>query len=59
MKKNIFIIIELVIIIVLSVALILKYNENNILEYDSEIEKKWLIRQEDIPYDLSQAENMK
>lgn len=56
MKKNIFIIIELVIIIVLSVALILKYNENNILEYDSEIEKKWLIRQEDIPYDLSQAE---
>lgn len=56
MKKNIFIIIELVIIIVLSVALILKYNENNILEYDSEIEKKWLIKQEDIPYDLSQAE---
>ncbi len=56
MKKNIFIIIELVIIIALSIAIILKYNENDILKYDSEIEKKWLIRQEDIPYDLSQAE---
>lgn len=54
--KNIFIIIELIIIIVLSIALTLKYNEDNILEYDAEIEKKWLIRTEDIPYDLSQAE---
>lgn len=56
MKKNILIVIELVIIIALGIALVLKYNESNILEYDSEIEKKWLIRQEDIPYDLSQAE---
>ncbi len=31
MKKNIFIIIELVIIIALSIVIILKYNENNIL----------------------------
>ncbi len=56
MRKNLFIIIELVIIIILSVVLVLKYNENNILEYDSEIEKKWLIKKEDIPYDLSQAQ---
>ena len=56
MKKNILIVIELVIIIALGIALVLKYNESNILAYDSEIEKKWLIRQEDIPYDLSQAE---
>lgn len=56
MKKNIFIIIELVIIIILVIMLILKYNEDNILKYDKEIEKKWLIRQEDIPYDLSKAE---
>lgn len=55
-KKNFFIIIELLIIIILSIALILKYNEDNILEYDAEIEKKWLIRLEDVPYDLSQAE---
>lgn len=54
--KNIFIIIELIIIIILSITLTLKYNEDNILEYDAEIEKKWLIRTEDIPYDLSQAE---
>ena len=56
MKKNIFIVIELIIIIVLVIVLVLKCNESNILEYDSEIERKWLIRQEDIPYDLSQAE---
>lgn len=56
MKKNIFLIIELVIIIILVIMLILKYNEDNILKYDKEIEKKWLIRQEDIPYDLSKAE---
>lgn len=56
MKKNIFIIIELVIIIALSIAIILKYHEKDMLKYDSEIEKKWLIREEDIPYDLSQAE---
>ncbi len=56
MKKNIFIIIELVIIIILVIMLILQYNEDNILKYDKEIEKKWLIRQEDIPYDLSKAE---
>lgn len=56
MKKNIIIVIELIIIIILSIVLILKYNENNMLEYDEEIEKKWLIRVSDIPYDLSQAE---
>lgn len=54
--KNICIIIELVIIIVLSITLAWKYSEDNIIEYDAEIEKKWLIRKEDIPYDLSQVE---
>ncbi|MGN1269412.1 MAG: CYTH domain-containing protein [Clostridia bacterium] len=54
--KNIFIVLETIIIIILSIMLILKYNENNILEYDSEIERKWLIKTEDIPYDLSKAE---
>ena len=34
MKKNIIIIFELITIIILSIALILKYNENNMLEYD-------------------------
>ena len=56
MKKNIIIMLELIIIIILSIALILKYNQNNMLEYDEEIEKKWLIKVSDIPYDLSQAE---
>lgn len=56
MKKNIIIIFELITIIILSIALILKYNENNMLEYDEEIEKKWLIRVSDIPYDLTEAD---
>ena len=47
MKKNIIIVIELIIIIILSIVLILKYNENNILEYDEEIERKWLISKEE------------
>ena len=55
-NKNTIIIIETIIIIFLSIILILKYNEENMLEYDQEIEKKWLIREEDIPYDLSKAE---
>lgn len=54
--KNFFILMELIVIIVLSIILVLKFNENNILKYDEEIEKKWLIRKEDIPYDLSKAE---
>ena len=56
MKKNIIIIFELITIIILSIALILKYNENNMLEYDEEIEKKWLIKVSDIPYDLTEAD---
>lgn len=39
MKKNVIIIFEIIIIIILSVALILKYNENSMLEYSEEIEK--------------------
>lgn len=54
--KNIIIILELMVIIILSIVLIFKNNENTILEYDQEIEKKWLISLEDIPYDLSKAE---
>lgn len=56
MKKTIIILLELIIIIILSIVLILKCNQNNMLEYDEEIEKKWLIKVSDIPYDLSQAE---
>lgn len=56
MKKAIIILLELIIIIILSIVLILKCNQNNMLEYDEEIEKKWLIKVSDIPYDLSQAE---
>lgn len=56
MKKNIIILLELIIIIILGIVLVLKYNKENILEYDSEIEKKWLIRVSDIPYDLSKAD---
>lgn len=56
MKKNIIIIFEIIIIIILSVALILKYNENSMLEYSEEIEKKWLIKVSDIPYDLNEAD---
>ena len=54
--KNIVIFVETIIIIVLGILLILKYNENNILDYNSEIERKWLIKVEDIPFDLSKAE---
>lgn len=50
----VFLILQLVIIISLGVLLFVKPN-SNILEYDSEIEKKWLIKKEDIPYDLSKA----
>ena len=53
---KIVILIETIAIIGLSIALILKYNESDILKNDQEIEKKWLIRQEDIPYDLSKAD---
>lgn len=56
MKKNVIIIFEIIIIIILSVALILKYNENSMLEYSEEIEKKWLIKVSDIPYDLTEAD---
>ena len=48
--------IETIVIIGLNIVLILKVNDGNILENDQEIEKKWLIKQEDIPYDLSKAE---
>ena len=54
--KNIVIFVETIIIIVLGILLILKYNENNILDYNLEIERKWLIKVEDIPFDLSKAE---
>ena len=40
MKKTIIILLELIIIIILSIVLILKCNQNNMLEYDEEIEKK-------------------
>ena len=53
---KIFLLMETVVIIGLSIALILKYNESDILKYDQEIEKKWLIRQKDIPYDLLKAD---
>ena len=53
---RIFILIETVIILGLSIVLVLKYSERDILKNDKEIEKKWLIKQEDIPYDLSKAE---
>lgn len=54
-KTQIVIIIESIIITVLLFIIIIPHlfrtNENG-----SEIERKWLIRQEDIPYDLSKAE---
>ena len=53
---RILVLIETIVIIGLGIAFILKVNDSNILEYDQEIEKKWLIRQEDIPYDLSKAD---
>ena len=53
---RIIILVETIVIIGLGIAFILKVNDSNILEYDQEIEKKWLIRQEDIPYDLSKAD---
>ena len=53
---RILVLIETIVIIGLGIAFILKVNNSNILENDQEIEKKWLIRQEDIPYDLSKAD---
>ena len=53
---RIIILVETIVIIGLGIAFILKVNNSNILENDQEIEKKWLIRQEDIPYDLSKAD---
>ena len=54
--KNIIIVLELIVILALSIILITKLGNNAILEYDSEIERKWLIDVKDIPYDLSKAE---
>lgn len=54
--KNIIIVLELIVIFVLAIILVLQHNESNLLEYASEIERKWLIKVDDIPYDLSKAE---
>lgn len=59
-KKNI-IIITLIILLITSICaniyLINKYNSENVqIKSGKEIEKKWLIKENEIPYDLSKAD---
>ena len=55
MKKNIIIVIELIFIVILIALIATFFIENTILKDNLEIEKKWLIMVEDIPYDLTKA----
>lgn len=52
--KNMIIVIELIIIIIL-IAVISFFLQDSTFQKNMEIEKKWLIKVEDIPYDLSKA----
>lgn len=54
--KNVIILLELIIILGLLGILITKIVKDKDFSIDKEIEKKWLIRQSDIPYDLSKAD---
>lgn len=57
--KNIIIIILIVIVVILTLIIILKHNEDKLLKNNLEIEKKWLIKTENIPYNLSNCEKHK
>lgn len=55
--KNVIIVIETIVIAILLVLVSILFLNNATLGDDSlEIEKKWLIKVEDIPYDLSKAD---
>lgn len=54
--KNIIMIIELIVIVILLSIISVIFFENTSIRDDMEIEKKWLIKVEDIPYDLSKAD---
>lgn len=55
--KNVIIVIETIVIVILLVLVSILFLNNATLGDDSlEIEKKWLIKVEDIPYDLSKAD---
>ena len=53
--KNIIIVMELIIILFLLVLISVICWENSTVENNIETERKWLIKVEDIPYDLSNA----
>ena len=53
--KNMIIVIELIIIIILITLISVYFFQNSTVQKNMEIEKKWLIKVEDIPYDLSKA----
>lgn len=55
MKKNIIIVMELIVIVILIALIAVFFIENTIFEDNLETEKKWLIKVEDIPYDLSKV----
>ena len=53
--KNMIIVIELIIILSLLTLISVYFFEDSTFQKNMEIEKKWLIKVEDIPYDLSKA----
>lgn len=53
--KNMIIVIELIIILSLLTLISVYFFEDSTVQKNMEIEKKWLIKVEDIPYDLSKA----
>lgn len=54
--KNLIIVIEALVILALVGFLFAKIAKEKDISFDQEIEKKWLIQQKDIPYDLSKAD---
>ena len=53
--KNMIIVIELITILFLLTLISVYFFENSTVQNNMETEKKWLIKVEDIPYDLSKA----
>lgn len=54
--KNMIIVIELITILFLLTLISVYFFENSTVQNNMEIEKKWLIKVDDIPYDLSKAD---